>query len=343
MKNFNFRIWLTLLSCFVLFFYQSLSFSRDKLIFSIDIVRHGDRTPLRALEGVPYPWKERVGQLTVNGMKNHLQIGKNFRARYVYNEKLLPENYDNDQIYVYSTDYDRTLMSAQAILMGLYPPGDSQLLEGYQLIPIHSNAKKDDIFLSNDTKEENFNTLLKKHVYNSKSWVAKKNETKNKWAEWSKAISWKINDLPDLIKIGNTLYIYRLYDVPIKELSGSDVENIINIYKWGMAEKYKPKEIGQLLGTEQVNYIKTYLNDRVTDKSNVKYVLVSAHDSTLLIIMSALGVPLNNAPNYGDYINFSAYEKEEGGHRVSISYNGELISIPKCKTDQCSLDEFIKL
>lgn len=45
------------------------------------------------------------------------------------------------QISVRSTDYDRTLMSAQANLAGLYPPNGSQVFRpglDWQPIPVHT-------------------------------------------------------------------------------------------------------------------------------------------------------------------------------------------------------------
>ena len=52
------------------------------------------------------------------------------------------------QIYIRSTDFDRTLMTAQGVLNGLYPPsGDQEWKEGldWQPIPIHAVAGGSDV------------------------------------------------------------------------------------------------------------------------------------------------------------------------------------------------------
>ena len=52
------------------------------------------------------------------------------------------------QIYVRSTDKDRTLMTAQAVLNGLYPPAGSQVWkEGlhWQPIPVHTVELNNDV------------------------------------------------------------------------------------------------------------------------------------------------------------------------------------------------------
>jgi hypothetical protein len=119
------------------------------------VFRHGDRTPV-----VIYPtdfynaseWSKYggLGQLTQTGMQQHNEFGKFLRAR--YNESFLGMYYDRNRVYVRSTDYDRTIMSAQSLLSGLYPPVDYQLWSNeikWQPVPVHTNDA-DKIFANPD-------------------------------------------------------------------------------------------------------------------------------------------------------------------------------------------------
>lgn len=73
-----------------------------------------------------------------NGKERHYHLGHYLRQRY---DAFLSETYSDKEVYVRSTDVDRTLMSAASNLAGLFPPkGDQrwdQSLE-WQPIPIHT-------------------------------------------------------------------------------------------------------------------------------------------------------------------------------------------------------------
>ena len=56
--------------------------------------------------------------MTITGIEQHHRLGAYLRTRY---GSLLSPNYTASEIFVRSTDTDRTLMSAQSNLVGLYP------------------------------------------------------------------------------------------------------------------------------------------------------------------------------------------------------------------------------
>ena len=110
-----------LLSIVLGIFVCSCTFAQGKLVFAIDIVRHGDRTPLIASPEMKKIWPQGVGQLTPTGMRQEYDLGKILRQRYVNEYHLLPKHYDTNAMSVRSSGIARTMMSAQSILFGLYP------------------------------------------------------------------------------------------------------------------------------------------------------------------------------------------------------------------------------
>jgi lysosomal acid phosphatase len=72
------------------------------------------------------------------GKYQHYELGQWLRERY---SEFLPEAYSREDIYIRSTDVDRTLMSAASNLAGLYPPEGGQIWNTnikWQPIPIHT-------------------------------------------------------------------------------------------------------------------------------------------------------------------------------------------------------------
>ena len=99
------------------------------------------------------------GQLTKIGIEQQHRLGKFIRNRY---QNLLSETYNRSEIFVRSTDVDRTLMSAESNLAGLYPVVNP-LAEDVpiQPIPIHTVAIETDyvcVWFSIDWRREKRNS-----------------------------------------------------------------------------------------------------------------------------------------------------------------------------------------
>jgi hypothetical protein len=91
--------------------------------FIFEMFRHGARAPMSLdKEGVDIFGEKWNGnsELTDVGMRQHYLLG--YRNRIIYN-KFISNSYDNKEIYVISTNTNRTIMSAYSQLQGLYPPG----------------------------------------------------------------------------------------------------------------------------------------------------------------------------------------------------------------------------
>uniref|UniRef100_A0AC11BG08 Acid phosphatase 2, lysosomal n=1 Tax=Ovis aries TaxID=9940 RepID=A0AC11BG08_SHEEP len=105
------------------------------------LYRHGDRSPVKTYPKDPHQedkWPQGFGQLTKEGMLQHWELGQALRQRY---RGFLNASYHRQEVYVRSTDFDRTLMSAEANLAGLFPPDGMQRFNpniSWQPIPVHT-------------------------------------------------------------------------------------------------------------------------------------------------------------------------------------------------------------
>ncbi|VBB33240.1 unnamed protein product, partial [Acanthocheilonema viteae] len=138
----------------------------DKLLFLQAIWRHGDRSPIKSCKGYPIRtkhWLQGKGQLTPEGMMQHVKLGKIIYKRYVNLLKFLSPYYDARQIYVRSTNVNRTLVSAVANFIGFYSnpsqnerigidfPNITEWPRGFVAVPVHTVPDETDYVGNPDT------------------------------------------------------------------------------------------------------------------------------------------------------------------------------------------------
>lgn len=71
-----------------------------------------------------------------------------------------------------------------------------------------------------------------------------------------------------------------------------------------------------------------------------QFVLLSAHDSTLLALMSAMDFKELDIPYYASYMAFELYhDLADNNYHVKLFYNDKLLTIPTC-TEECVIDSF---
>jgi lysosomal acid phosphatase len=72
-------------------------FANETLVFAIDLIRHGDRTPIYQVPKSPYFWQEGLGGLTAKGIEQEIQLGKQLRKEYIDQHQLLPRSYNSSR------------------------------------------------------------------------------------------------------------------------------------------------------------------------------------------------------------------------------------------------------
>ena len=323
-------------------------YAEDKLVFAIDLIRHGDRAPIQDLASPRYNWPEGLGELTPRGMNQEYELGRKMRYEYVERYQLLPKSYQTGTIYVRSSDMDRTLMSAESFLMGLYPLGSgprfsygSVALPGaFQPIPIHTvAADQDTLFYPLSDKQKQ--ALFKGYVFNTSAWQQKRSELEPYYAKWSQATGMQINSLAQVIMLGDTIYIRQLHHIPLpSSLNQQDIQTIIDTNQWGIAALFSPPQIGHAMAHNLLMSIDQYFMLASQNQISLKYVLYSAHDTNILGLMSDLDVPSKTQVPYAADLNFLLFRTGQGQYYVKVSFDGTPLDLPACGNIDCPLAKF---
>ena len=335
-----------------LFCGSTYSFAEGQLIFAIDLVRHGDRTPLISSSDIQKIWPQGLGQLTPKGMRQEFDLGTAFRERYVKQQHLLPKYYDTKTMIVRSSNVTRTMMSAQSILLGLYPLGTGPLLsdgtkalpEGFQPIPINTVPPEQDSLLLPKQDKKQYKQLLDKYILNNPEWIKKDLELQPNYKAWSEIFNLNISNLVDLISVGDRLYIEGLYGIPSPSgLDKKTAQTIVDAGQWAFLHIINHPQYALTFGTELAVKIKDELYSATKQDKPLKYMLFVAHDTTLAAQLNILGQTLDDLPPYASNLNYSLYDMGNSHYKVKVTYNQKPLFIRACGGTSCDLDEFAKV
>lgn len=325
--------------------------AEEKLIFAVSLIRHGDRAPYEKLDSrvIKYEWPEGIGELTPEGMRQEYLLGKELRKRYVKEYELLPPGFRTNSMYVLSTSSNRTLMSAQSLLAGLYPDGTGPKLRNgvralpnlHQPIPVMTIPRKVKNIINPEHEDpERVQQLIVKYAFIQPEWVKTNRELAADFKRWSRILGVEIKDLNDFLVPADHVYCMSLHGVPLpKELTKNDLDKIIHLKMKACAIRFVPKELAHHMASGFLRTLSSDLQAVVDGKQKYRYILYSGHDDSILGLMSALDEPLENNPPYGSHIEFELY-RDGTDYFVKTFYNFKAVALTDQNKEVLSLQEF---
>ncbi|KAJ0183710.1 hypothetical protein K1T71_000133 [Dendrolimus kikuchii] len=323
------------------------------------IYRHGERTPV-----APYPtdpwrneslWPVRFGELTNTGKRQHFALGRWLRQRY---SQLLSDAFDPKEIYVRSTDVDRTLMSAQANLAGLFPPTgksvwDTNLL--WQPIPVHTVPEYEDEIVAMEKKCPAYNKEYERMIQSPeyKMRLSKYQDLMDYMTAYS---GMEIKDYRDLVDIYSTLYIETLNNFTLPNWTHSVYPDKLkepSCYSFTVqtgTPLLSKLKVGPLLKVIVANMNNTMLNTTYKEDNYLKMSMYSGHDLTVGNVLNAIGMFDGNCPDFTATILMELlFDNTTYAHYIRILYRNSTeivepyaLRIPYCGAI-CPIDRFIKL
>ncbi|XGW09332.1 hypothetical protein V3C99_011547 [Haemonchus contortus] len=344
-----------LITLFMLFCPWTLSapvLDGDMELLLIQVIwRHGDRSPTKTWPTDPFQegnWTfggGGFGQLSPIGMGQHMRLGEFLRKTYVDKLNFLNSRYSSKEIYIRSTDKNRTLISAMSNMLGMYGqenngavvgedyPSDEGWPKGFVPIAVHTVDDDTDYIGNPDA------------VCDRQTWLWNMAKTSQELQDFQNRIDVRdllanltIHcgepvDIDNLWIIRDTLYIEQVhFNETLRKVNkwfSDDFFNQITMVN-DQVQKYQSgsfngtlmmnnldigNELQKIRGGSMMNDIYMHMNIKLQclNKSSpncswingLKYYAYSAHDSTIYQFFSIFNIETEVITNLG-YPDYSA-------------------------------------
>ena len=321
------------------------------------LTRHGARSPIHAylnrsqrgnwmcdasdaissrIEGVPkihprkvrtildnrfadYPPNCRVGELILEGMSAHENLGKSYRKYLVDELGLLDKELNPNQLFVRATAYDRTYKSAISFMKGLYEPKSIN-----EIIDITTGTSSD-TFKPGKSYCKDMGILNKKLGNKLNDYL---NEVKDLLAPVKAYVgmnSWTLdsaNAMCDWLVTMNcneeTFDNTTINQTHIDVCGDFVLKMFFELY-------YQDNETNGIAFSYSMREILRYLDDFINGVTENKFILLSSHDSTLAAYLSLLGHRESRIP-YSSNLAMETYKKDNE-YYVRFVFNSKPIGI----------------
>jgi len=352
------------------------------------ITRHGARFPLKAFESsVSWPqsstfWEVYGGKLTVMGQQQLVKLGQGLRKKFIVQDGLLHEDDPKlpRQMYVYTSNTDRTLMSAQGLLLGMLPSvaqsfkhdlevdhEETSDFKG-QTVNIHiANLDQEYTPLLHGFKQNARYEKLRAAAFDNCEWF----EAQGRKLEWQTLLEklWVMTGFKkmdpkistaDRIKhfqsLAQQIGIERAHNMQIFNstkglyLEPSDEAKVRESADRCCRLRYQGNgdedqiEMARLasgvLPVEVVNKLRSV----VQGTSELRFSLFSAHDNTIMALLAHLGFRNWEIPQFAAYVAFELHQKDDEWY-VQMYYNHDPQKYPpeNCPTEDSGTVPMLKV
>ncbi|XP_041356558.1 lysophosphatidic acid phosphatase type 6-like isoform X2 [Gigantopelta aegis] len=285
-----------------------------------------------------------AGMLTSYGQDQMYLLGRQLRYDYINTGFLCPE-YNEEQIFVRSTNMKRTIDSARCVLAGLYT---AEELNKTCSVKIVTSPSIDEVLFPN-----NINCPVVKDVINA-TMVDFDNipGIKEDRMKMESALGL------DSTKDGHKLHFVHMRDdltarmahgwmvpkvvLPFMDLVEENATKLLYFAMCGKTEEERKTVLPLSVGPALTMSVKM-MEDMMNGKSQKMLCLYSTHDSLMICLLEAFGLYNNTWPEYAADFRLELYEDRNQEFWVKVRYCGQDKSLPPCSESMFSFDQFSKM
>ncbi len=243
-----------------------------------------------------------------------------------------------------ATDHQWTLLSAQAVLRGMYPEQWLVRDRVPQVFPVHVNVDEEDLLLLSPRNCPVYKFQLEDVRPRDPRWRRLLNDTSD-WRAGLRSALGNATGQPDLASLDRWDFLRdpvecALYNhVPLPSwLSREDAEQVLAVGDEVERLSY-PASLGGLLGGNMMQHFLGLMDEAVAGAALPRYQrppllhLFAGHRETISALLSVLGQEVFPAPRFGFHVELELYRQQRGGaatYRVRARLNSEKELIRLC-------------
>uniref|UniRef100_A0A5S6R2G6 acid phosphatase n=1 Tax=Trichuris muris TaxID=70415 RepID=A0A5S6R2G6_TRIMR len=315
------------------------------------VLRHGHRTPIMLIptdeKNSIETWYPGLGELTKRGMRQQYELGKLLANQYIEQHQLVKLNDAFSQIYVRSTDYNRTITSALANMAGFLSSSNPRTptFHGWPLnwspVPVHTVKLTDDSTLWTYARCPVAEATKLNEIEMSPAYLKVQNENE-KMFEWLSNKTGKMINISNVWTIDDSLMIiyegspedWKPNEHPLPEWVTDEVYKKIHYLREAAdAFIFNHEKVRRLRGGLLIGEIINRMRQKQASLSgrnlralswikNLKYFVYSGHDLNILVLLQILGVINGTAPvempGYASCLTFELWRNENGTFEVKV-------------------------
>ncbi|KYN27058.1 Prostatic acid phosphatase, partial [Trachymyrmex cornetzi] len=305
------------------------------------LFRHGDRTPTEAYPKDPYKnydWPGGWGSLTKKGMRQLYNMGQWIRLKY---GPIIGRKFESTATLIRSSYADRCVMSALALLAGLFTPSSEDMFVPgltWTPVPVHSIPRELDKLIVMKAPCPKLEAALKQ------AYIEEEKKSDKKMAEYYKELTkhtgQNISTITDVEFLYNTLEIEEQHDLQLpawtQNFYNDEMREIaarsLAIFTEGTIQK-------RLRGGPLLKEILHHMGESKDNPKSKRSYFYSAHDVTIVNVMRTMGFTNELLkPDYGAMIILELHFSNNGADQeVKALYlnntemdNAHPLKIPNC-------------
>ena len=268
-----------------------------------------------------YPPNCKLGDLIIDGMIQHKLLGQKLRELYYEKLHFIPEYLDPTVVFARCTAYDRTFRSAISFMSGLYEPADPN-----EVLEITTGSPSSDSLRPKKDFCKDFNTMANDY-FGSKEFTDYYQETLNSVQPVINYLNVTDVSYSKLDKICDWVTTMFCNEQYMPDEITSDMITTCRRYQGTMLYGLYNKTRGVAFSYGMREVLK-YLDSYINGESTQRFVLLSAHDSTVAAFLSFLGFKNDFIPPLASHIVMEVYNDEaESELYVRFVFNGQPLKI----------------